>query len=768
MPQMASREADQRKPWFIENPNTLDEGLLCEICRHIDFNFLFQHALQSNFARIKLGLLRDIIKKDSCAFCRLVVRAISVTYRIDLTEILKNEAKDTICELMNEAKQTHDSKRVYALEVRIFLDKGAIETENDRSATIHCLADGKNPNPTEGRLVSKNEVDMSLLKSWLHTCENVHPSGDPSPGNGDMATSFLRVIDVQRQCIVKAPRMCRYMALSYVWGGPQELQLTKKSQIELARPNGLSMDDKRLPRTIADAMLLVSRFDERYLWVDSLCIMQDDAENKHDQIALMDVIYQKAILTIVAVSGKNAGAGLPGVRAGSRNVLQYIEHIQGLVLLNSLTTPSYSVDQSIWNARAWTYQEWKLSRRVLFLADEQISFKCDHVSCWEDEIESEFRSSETNPGFEARSWALDRDYSPDRLPLRRQINFRMYGNAVGAYTPRSLSFSSDALNAFSGMMNYLRPIMRGGYAYGLPETELDEALLWQPMGLITRRKHPNCESAMFPSWAWAGWVGSVDYLYFDIFSEITWWATDNEGFSSEEFRYPNECRHQNDGKWEHRYAAFEHYYVHSDEPDTFYLHPTALETERSPRLRIDSASGNLRFWALSAYFSITGEHNIFTGVGNTRSCNDGSHIVCLLSIFDREGLLAGTVRVPGSIASDLANIEKQHFILLSRTRLDDKNLYEQDPLKIEKQSLANWSLDHKRPEINQDDVTASESSEPEFAFDHTRYDAEKLFCVYNVLLVEWKDGVAYRLGLGWVHIDAFHQAFPEKKLIVLG
>lgn len=79
--------------------------------------------------------------------------------------------------------------------------------------------------------------------------------------------------------------------------------------------------------------------------------MQDDAENKHDQIALMDVIYQKAFSTIVAVSGKNAGAGLPG---GSRNVLQYIEHIQGLVLVNSLTTPSYSVDQSIWNARAWT------------------------------------------------------------------------------------------------------------------------------------------------------------------------------------------------------------------------------------------------------------------------------------------------------------------------------------------------------------------------------------------------------------------------------
>lgn len=89
-----------------------------------------------------------------------------------------------------------------------------------------------------------------------------------------MAAPFLRVIDVQLQCIVKVPEMCRYMTLSCVWGGPQELQLTKKCQIKLERPDGLSIDDKGLARTIEDAMLLVSRFDERYLWVELLCIKQ--------------------------------------------------------------------------------------------------------------------------------------------------------------------------------------------------------------------------------------------------------------------------------------------------------------------------------------------------------------------------------------------------------------------------------------------------------------------------------------------------------------
>lgn len=147
---MARREADQPKPWFIENLNTLDEELLCDICRHIDFNILFQNPHRAEFARIKLGLLRDIIMKDSCACCRLVVRAISVTYRIDLIKELKNEAKHIVCELMNEAKQTSGEKRVYVLDVGIFVEVGTILTEDYRPVTIHCLADGKN-SKTNGR-----------------------------------------------------------------------------------------------------------------------------------------------------------------------------------------------------------------------------------------------------------------------------------------------------------------------------------------------------------------------------------------------------------------------------------------------------------------------------------------------------------------------------------------------------------------------------------------------------------------------------------------
>ena len=57
--------------------------------------------------------------------------------------------------------------------------------------------------------------------------------------------------------------------------------------------------------------------------------------------------------------------------------------------------------------------------------------------------------------------------------------------------------------------------------------------------------------------------------------------------------------------------------------------------------------------------------------------------------------------------------------------------------------------------------------ESPFGFDLRRYDKHKPWCIYNVMMVEWKGGVASRVGLGTVHIDAFYQAQPEERLVIL-
>jgi hypothetical protein len=67
---------------------------------------------------------------------------------------------------------------------------------------------------------------------------------------------------------------------------------------------------------------LTKKLGKQYLWVNSLCLVQDDPQDLMNGIQRMDTIYEQSILTVVAAHGSDARAGLPGVRQNSRNVGQ--------------------------------------------------------------------------------------------------------------------------------------------------------------------------------------------------------------------------------------------------------------------------------------------------------------------------------------------------------------------------------------------------------------------------------------------------------------
>ena len=83
----------------------------------------------------------------------------------------------------------------------------------------------------------------------------------------------------------------------------------------LKQPGGLEVG---LPATIADSIALVSALGFRFLWVNSLCITQNDADKKYRLVTSMDKVYADASLTIVAASGSSAQSGLSGYRKASR------------------------------------------------------------------------------------------------------------------------------------------------------------------------------------------------------------------------------------------------------------------------------------------------------------------------------------------------------------------------------------------------------------------------------------------------------------------
>jgi hypothetical protein len=109
-----------------------------------------------------------------------------------------------------------------------------------------------------------------------------------------------------------------YVALSYVWG-KTNFPVTVKSNFEQFQADR-AFERVKLAKTILDAIGVTASLGYRFLWVDSVCIIQDDEETKKRMIKNMDVVYGNVALTIVAASGSHAGAGI----VSSRN-LNYFE-----------------------------------------------------------------------------------------------------------------------------------------------------------------------------------------------------------------------------------------------------------------------------------------------------------------------------------------------------------------------------------------------------------------------------------------------------------
>ena len=188
--------------------------------------------------------------------------------------------------------------------------------------------------------------------------------------NRDAGFQPTFVVDVIQSCLVDTPR-CRYVALSYIWGTAPVFRHLLENTQDL-RKTGL-LQSISIPATIRDAMTLVHAIGERYLWVDSLCIIHNDLKIQRVEMMRMGSIYSKALFTIIAAAGDHANSGLPGVERGSREQVQKglkLGDCELLTVIDVRNKPS-GIDDTIWAERAWTFQERMLSNRVLVFSESQ-------------------------------------------------------------------------------------------------------------------------------------------------------------------------------------------------------------------------------------------------------------------------------------------------------------------------------------------------------------------------------------------------------------
>lgn len=206
---------------------------------------------------------------------------------------------------------------VRRLRVQI-VPRGSIEPIDNGSHMIQVLAnddDASIRKLNRGRLLDPARIDSQRVKQWIEGCGQFHGSSCAPMAFNNTGRFTLRLVDVDRRCLVEAPSGCRYMALSYTWGDPMKfthLRLTNLTSAWLQTPGSLSDENSQIPTTIKDSLILTEQVGVHYLWIDAICIQQDDEKDKLDQIPYMDQIYGGAEVTIVAGAGDNAWTGLPG------------------------------------------------------------------------------------------------------------------------------------------------------------------------------------------------------------------------------------------------------------------------------------------------------------------------------------------------------------------------------------------------------------------------------------------------------------------------
>lgn len=319
-----------------------------------------------------------------------------------------------------------------------------------------------------------------------------------------------------------------YVALSYCWGGDQP----NKTTLATLQSHAQDMQWESLPRSIQDAVRVTLGLGFKWLWVDSLCIVQDDVEEMAQQIALMPRIYSEATLTIVASKAARATDGFlddidPLSGAGVAFKLSFsLAHphlARGTVYALNLPLGGVCETPDPTDNRGWTFQERFLSSRLLEFRARQVRLICPrsydpvykHPKVLEDgwEVADHRLLAEFSDMTVAGCQEMDhhpRNSNSTQLGCHTYEEHwgRQFYNMAESYTSRKLSNPQDRILAISGVAEVFRQALSDEYLVGIWKRSLPFGLLWG-INLNSRQSRPTHYQA--PSWSWAAVNGDVHF-----------------------------------------------------------------------------------------------------------------------------------------------------------------------------------------------------------------------------------------------------------------
>ncbi|XXH01242.1 hypothetical protein Hte_007596 [Hypoxylon texense] len=383
--------------------------------------------------------------------------------------------------------------------------------------------------PTE--LQKDSQRTMRFIRDCLRICEASHAVCRYTEGEAqstghetisilDLPTRLLQVAsDGQSVKLVITQALSNtvqhdlsrqgYASLSYCWGGAQPLQLTRSTLGKLCRGIGIS----DLPKTLCDAIRTTVALDLRHIWIDALCIMQDDASDVELEISRMPLYYGANTVTISAESAAACTEGfldrgsttfaagpfeIPFTTELGRGSIQFFQESR-----NEVIAPI--------SRRGWTFQESMLSRRMIAFGESQAVWCCSVASVGCGGIFSDLASDEEFLGVSGSNFTM-------AVVLKYSFE-DAWDKMVQEFMGRALSVESDKLLAISALASRMAQValerkLSVRYLAGL-FVKMSYMVSWarELLWIVNPEMAQRPQKYRAPSWSWAALDGPWSHLH---------------------------------------------------------------------------------------------------------------------------------------------------------------------------------------------------------------------------------------------------------------
>ncbi|KAF3800238.1 hypothetical protein GCG54_00003766 [Colletotrichum gloeosporioides] len=269
-----------------------------------------------------------------------------------------------------------------------------------------------------------------------------------------------------------------------------------------------------LPQTFQDAIKVTRSLGIGYLWIDSLCIVQDDPEDWKMESRLMEQVYSSAYATLAASCASGTEDGFLKPRPWRHCVT--LESGRGsYYVCDSIDDFGRDVEQGELNKRAWILQERALSRRTIYFSEKQTYWECGRGVRGETMTKMRNRKA---------SFLGDSDFPHSIDTYVRGMKIELYQDLYQKYSGLALSSIGDRPVAIRGLETRLIRTFKTVGAHGVFDTFFHRCLLWQRANRsLNRIDLELLRGVHVPSWSWMAYDGEIRYMNVP-FNRYSWEA----------------------------------------------------------------------------------------------------------------------------------------------------------------------------------------------------------------------------------------------------